>query len=329
MQILITGCAGFIGFHLAKKLIEKNFSVIGVDNINSYYDVNLKKERLKILYNIKGRKKFKFYKCDISNEKQLEKIFKNNKISKVVNLAAQAGVRYSILNPSSYVKSNLVGFANILENCKKFKIKSLFYASTSSVYGANKKMPYREIDNTDKPIQFYAATKKSNEVMAHSYSHLYKIPSTGLRFFTVYGPWGRPDMALFKFTKNILLGKKIDIYNYGKHSRDFTYIDDIINSIYLLIKSKVKRKKNKSLSRIVNIGKGKSDKLTDYISQIESCLNKKAKKNYIGLQKGDIVKTLANTKYLNKIIKKRKFTPINIGIKNFVNWYIKFYSKKR
>lgn len=324
MKILITGSAGFIGFHLAKKLLEKNFSIIGVDNINSYYDVNLKKERLKILKKIKRGKKFKFYKCDISNEKKLDNIFKKNKVTHVVNLAAQAGVRYSILNPASYVKSNLVGFANILENCKKYNIKHLLYASTSSVYGANKKMPYKESDNTDNPIQFYAATKKSNEIMAHSYSHLYKLPTTGLRFFTVYGPWGRPDMALFKFTKNILLGKKIDIYNYGKHSRDFTYIDDIIESIYLLIKSKI----NKPFSRIFNIGKGKSDKLTDYISQIEICLNKKAKKNYIELQKGDIVKTLANTHKLNKIIKKKKFTPINIGILKFINWYLKFYKIK-
>ena len=241
MKILITGCAGFIGYHLSKYLIKKNINVIGVDNINNYYDTKLKKDRLKNLF-ITNKKKFSFYKTDIHNQKKFELIFKKNKrITHVINLAAQAGVRYSITNPNTYVKSNLVGFANVLENCKCYKVKNLIFASTSSVYGSNKKMPYKESDDTDSPIQFYAATKKSNEVMAYSYSHLYNINTIGLRFFTVYGPWGRPDMALFKFTKNILAGKKIDVYNHGNHSRDFTYIDDIVDAIFLLINRKEKK----------------------------------------------------------------------------------------
>lgn len=325
MKILITGCAGFIGYHLAKKLILKNIKVIGVDNINKYYDTKLKIARLKDLYKI-NKKCFSFFKVDIHNQKKFENIFKKNKkVTHVVNLAAQAGVRYSISNPQSYVNSNLVGFANVLENCKNYKIKNLIFASTSSVYGANKKMPYKESDNTDTPIQFYAATKKSNEVMAHSYSHLYKIQTIGLRFFTVYGPWGRPDMALFKFTKNILAGKKIDIYNYGNHSRDFTYIDDIIDSIFILIKRKRKIFNKKTSFEILNIGKGHSDKLIDYISLIESYLNKKSKRHFLKLQTGDIVKTLANTKKLKRITKKRNFTPIHVGVKKFVTWYLEYF----
>ena len=328
MKILVTGCAGFIGYHLTKKLIKKNIKVIGVDNVNSYYDTELKKARLRDLYSTK-KKKFLFFKTDIHNRKKLDNIFKKNKkITHVVNLAAQAGVRYSISNPNSYVESNLLGFANILENCRNYKVKNLIFASTSSVYGANKKMPYKESDETDSPIQFYAATKKSNEVMAYSYSHLYKINTTGLRFFTVYGPWGRPDMALFKFTKNIIAGKKIDIFNYGNHSRDFTYIDDIVDAIYILIKRKNKLSK-KIPFEILNIGKGQSDKLTKYISQIEKCLNKKSKKNFLSLQKGDIVKTLADTSKLKKITKKNKFTPIHIGVEKFVNWYLDYFKIKK
>ena len=328
MKILVTGCAGFIGYHLTKKLIKKNIKVIGVDNVNSYYDTELKKARLRDLYSTK-KKKFLFFKTDIHNRKKLDNIFKKNKkITHVVNLAAQAGVRYSISNPNSYVESNLLGFANILENCRNYKVKNLIFASTSSVYGTNKKMPYKESDETDSPIQFYAATKKSNEVMAYSYSHLYKINTTGLRFFTVYGPWGRPDMALFKFTKNIIAGKKIDIFNYGNHSRDFTYIDDIVDAIYILIKRKNKLSK-KIPFEILNIGKGQSDKLTKYISQIEKCLNKKSKKNFLSLQKGDIVKTLADTSKLKKITKKNKFTPIHIGVEKFVNWYLDYFKIKK
>ena len=330
MKILVTGCAGFIGYHLSKKLIKNNIKVIGVDNINKYYDTKLKKARLRDLL-LTTKNKFSFFKTDIHNRKKFENIFKKNKkITHVVNLAAQAGVRYSISNPNSYVESNLLGFANILENCRNFKVKNLLFASTSSVYGANKKMPYRENNGTDKPIQFYAYTKKSNEVMAYSYSHLYKINTIGLRFFTVYGPWGRPDMALFKFTKNILAGKKIDIYNYGNHSRDFTYIDDIIETIFVLIKRKSKKLKyNKIPFEILNIGKGKSDKLTKYISQIEICLNKKSKKNFLKLQRGDIVKTLADTNKLKKITKKYKFTPIHIGVRKFISWYLEYFKPKK
>ena len=326
MKILITGCAGVIGYHLSKYLIKKNINVIGVDNINNYYNTKLKKDRLKNLF-LTNKKKFSFYKTDIHDQKKFELIFKKNKrITHVINLAAQAGVRYSITNPSSYVKSNLVGFANVLENCKCYKIKNLIFASTSSVYGSNKKMPYKESDRTDSPIQFYAATKKSNEVMAHSYSHLYNINIKGLRFFTVYGPWGRPDMALFKFTKNILEGKKIDVYNYGNHSRDFTYIDDIVDSIFLLINRKEKKINKKIPFQILNIGKGKSDKLIKYISQIEFYLKKKSKKKFLKLQKGDIVRTLANTSKLKKLTKKKKFTPINIGVAKFIDWYLEYYN---
>ena len=244
MAILVTGCAGFIGFHLAKKLIEKNLLVVGIDDLNKYYDVKLKKDRLKILNKTTKRGKFKFYKTDISKIDDIKKVFKKHNIDYVVHLAAQAGVRYSIQNPEAYVKSNLVGFANILENCKNNKVKHLLYASTSSVYGSNTKFPYKEKHRTDHPIQFYAATKRSNELMAHSYSHLFKLPTTGLRFFTVYGPWGRPDMALYKFTKNIIQNKYIDLYNKGNHSRSFTYIDDIVFAIISLLKKTPKIKRN-------------------------------------------------------------------------------------
>ena len=242
MKILVTGCVGFIGFHVSRKLILDGHFVIGVDSINNYYDTKIKKDRLNILN--KFSKKFVFKKGDISNNLFLEKVFKKFNIDQVINLAAQAGVRYSIENPKAYLDSNLIGFFNILECSRKFKIKHLVYASTSSVYGNNSKLPFKENRHADHPIQFYAATKRSNELMAHSYSHLYGLPTTGLRFFTVYGPWGRPDMALFIFTKNILNGDKINLFNYGNHIRDFTYVDDIVEPIKRFIK-KIPKKNNK------------------------------------------------------------------------------------
>ena len=250
MKILITGSAGFIGFHLSSKILSKGFKVIGIDNLNSYYDVKLKKDRNNIL---KKNKNFIFKKVDIKNYNALEKIFKKYKIDIVIHLAAQAGVRYSLKNPKSYIDNNISGFFNILDISKNFKIKKFIYASTSSIYGTQKKYPLKEKFETSNPIQLYAATKKSNEVIATSYNHLYKIRTIGLRFFTVYGPWGRPDMALFKFTKNILKGKPIHVYNHGKHSRDFTYVDDIVGGIFKILTSRDKKKVNS----IYNIGYGK------------------------------------------------------------------------
>ncbi|MDC0563056.1 NAD-dependent epimerase/dehydratase family protein, partial [Candidatus Pelagibacter ubique] len=302
MNYLVTGSAGFIGFHTSLELLRQGHSVIGVDNLNDYYDVNLKKDRIKFL-NQNNKKKFTFYKIDLSNKLKTQLIFKKNKIDKVIHLAAQAGVRYSILKPEMYLKNNIIVFFNILENCRNYKIKHLLFASTSSVYGLQTKNPFKVEDACNHPIQFYAATKKSNEMMAHSYSHLYNIPMTGLRFFTVYGPWGRPDMALNIFTKKILKGQKINVFNYGNHVRDFTYVDNIVENIISL--SKKNPKKNKDFNsknpknhlssapfRILNIGNTKPEKLMDFVKEIEINLRKKAKINFMKLQKGDIEKTV-------------------------------------
>ncbi len=339
MTILITGIAGFIGFHTAKKLIEKNIPVIGIDNLNDYYDVNLKKSRLDELYKITASNKemFFFEKGDISESSIISKIFEEYEPSVVINLAAQAGVRYSIKNPSSYVQSNLVGFANILEYSKKYKVKHLIYASSSSVYGGNKKMPFSEDCCVDHPLSIYGATKKSNELMAHSYSHLFNLPVTGLRFFTVYCPWGRPDMALFLFTKAIINNEEIEVFNYGNMERDFTYIDDIVQSIYLLITKPPKENNNfdklqpnpsKSWApyRIFNIGNSKPVQLIEYIEAIEKALNKKSKKKLLPMQPGDVSKTFANTKELESWIGFKPQTSIQEGIDNFVKWYLNFYS---
>ena len=290
---IVTGCAGFIGFHVSKTLLEKNFFVIGVDNLNTYYDTKLKLDRLKILK--RKTKNFSFKKVDISNFQKLEKIFKNIGKFKVIHLAAQAGVRYSLEHPRTYIKSNLVGFWNILELSKKYKSEHLIFASSSSVYGANKKFPYYENDKTDKPKQLYAATKKSNEVISYSYSSLYNMNITGLRFFTVYGPYGRPDMAIYKFTKNILGNKKIDVYNKGNHYRDFTYIDDIAKGIIASTKLNKKRKK----FEIYNIGNGKPVYLKKCINILGKILKKEIKMNYLPIQMGDMLKTYANTKKFN------------------------------
>tara|TARA_B110001450_G_scaffold245435_1_gene258460 strand:- start:261 stop:1268 length:1008 start_codon:yes stop_codon:yes gene_type:complete len=332
-KILITGSSGFIGFHLSKKLLEKGNIVHGYDSMNNYYDVRLKKARYQIL---KKNKNFSFTKNKLENRKTLGNVFKKFKPNIVIHLAAQAGVRYSIEKPRVYLDSNITGTYNIIEVSKKYNVKHLIMASSSSVYGANKKIPFKEIDKTETQLSIYAATKKSNESMAHSYSNIWKIPITMLRFFTVYGPWGRPDMALFKFTKGILANKKIDIYNNGKMYRDFTYIDDIVNGIYLLINKvpnikQFNKYKNDSLSsiapfRILNIGNTKKVYLLDFIKEIEKELGKKAIRNYMPLQKGDVKQTVSNTNLLKKITGYNPKTNYKVGIKKFLNWYLDYYN---
>ena len=350
MSILVTGSAGFIGFHLCKKLIENKFEVIGFDNINDYYDINLKNDRINELKKLanKNQAKFNFIKGDLTDNDDLKRVFnnKNNsnigslttKISYVVNLAAQAGVRYSIQNPSAYIQSNIVGFSNLIEQAKNNNVKHFLYASSSSVYGGNKKIPFKESANVDHPISLYAATKKSNELIAHTYSHLFELPTTGLRFFTVYGPWGRPDMALYKFTDLIIRNKPIRVFNYGNMVRDFTYIDDVIESVYSLI-SKLPSKQdyadNKSYDssnswapyRVFNIGNSKPKNLDNYIKAIEKNLNKKADIILEDMQPGDVEKTYADTESLEKCINFKPSTSIDEGIKNFINWYLSYYKK--
>ena len=332
MKILITGSSGFIGFHLAKLFLKKNYIVHGYDSMNSYYDVKLKKARLNIL---KKYNNFSFTKANLENETTLKKIFKKFKPKIVVHLAAQAGVRYSIDKPRVYLNSNIIGTYNVIEASHLLKVRHLIMASSSSVYGANKNVPFKEIDKTETQLSIYASTKKANESMAHSYSNIWKIPITMLRFFTVYGPWGRPDMALFKFTKGILTNKKIDIYNKGKMFRDFTYIDDIIKGIELLINKVPNNKRlnkysNDSLSpvapyRVLNIGNSKKVFLLDFIKQLEKELGKKAIRNYMPLQKGDVKLTLSNTNLLKKITGYKAETNYKLGIKKFLDWYQDFY----
>ena len=333
MKTIITGTAGFIGYSLSIKLLERGDSVIGIDNHNDYYDPKLKDARLQKL------KKYDNYlhnKIDITDQSGLDKIFKVHHPHKVINLAAQAGVRYSMENPLAYINSNILGFANILESCRNYNIKHLVYASTSSVYGANTKMPFSEHDNTNHPLSVYAASKKSNELMAHSYSHLYTLPTTGLRFFTVYGPWGRPDMALFKFTKNILEDRPIDVFNNGNHTRDFTYIDDIVNGV-IKVSDKPANKNIEWKSdqpdsatseapwRIYNIGNNKPIHLMDYIEALEKILNKKAKINFLPLQPGDVPDTYASVDNLIKQFNYKPSTSVIDGVSKFVRWYREYY----
>ena len=333
MKILVTGSAGFIGYSLCKTLLQKGYEIIGLDNHNNYYDTKLKDARLNILLKYNN---YKHYKTDISNSNALEEIFKKHEPNKVINLAAQAGVRYSMKNPLAYINSNIFGFINVLENCRYHKVDHLIYASTSSVYGANSKMPFSEHDSANHPLSLYAASKKSNELIAHSYSHLYQIPTTGLRFFTVYGPWGRPDMALFKFTKNILKGEPIDVFNNGNHTRDFTYIDDIVDGIIKTIDNVALSNLNwnsekpdpaTSLSpwRIYNIGINNPVKLMDYIKALESALNIRAKINFLPLQPGDVPDTYANVNNLKEKFDYKPKTLVEEGVSNFVKWYKKFY----
>ncbi len=338
MKILVTGCAGFIGFHVSKRIIKKGFTLIGYDNINSYYDQNLKNARIRQLKNFNNdfKGEFIFVKGDLEDKDLLINTFSNHKPDIVINLAAQAGVRYSLQNPSAYIQSNLVGFGNILEMCRKNNVNHLIYASSSSVYGGNTKTPFSERDSVDHPISLYAASKKANELMAHSYSHLYNIPTTGLRFFTVYGPWGRPDMALFLFTKNILSGKPIQVFNNGNMIRDFTYIDDIVEGI-MRISEKIPEpdlefkpeQPNPATSwapyKIFNIGNSNPIKLMDYIEVLEKELGIKAIIEMKEMQPGDVPYTAAETILLEKHISFKPKTSIENGINLFVKWYKDFY----
>jgi UDP-glucuronate 4-epimerase len=348
MKVLITGTAGFIGFHLANRLIESGDDVVGLDCINDYYDVNLKYDRLseaginkddlvegKLIKSTK-HSNYRFCKLNLLDKDKLNEIFKIEKFDTVCNLAAQAGVRYSITNPYAYIESNIIGYINILESCRYYQVGHLVYASSSSVYGLNEKMPLSTDQNVDHPISLYAASKKSNELMAHTYSHLYGLPTTGLRFFTVYGPWGRPDMALFLFTKAIINNEPIDVYNNGNMVRDFTYIDDIIEGIVRVINNKPKGSADwngiepdpstsKAPYKIYNIGNNNPVKLMDFINEIENKLGKKAIKNFMPLQKGDVLATFADVTSLVKDLEYRPSIPINKGVGSFIDWYLGYY----
>lgn len=332
-SVLVTGAAGFIGFHLGLKLCNLGFNVTGLDNINDYYDIRLKDARLTIL---KSHANFTFHQVDLTDNKALSKLFDQYKFDYVVNLAAQAGVRYSLINPHAYLESNLHGFLNVLEACRHNPVKHLVYASSSSVYGANKKIPFSVHDNVDHPISLYAASKKSNELMAHTYSALYKLPTTGLRFFTVYGPYGRPDMALYIFTKAILESKPIDVYNHGRMRRDFTYVDDIVEAIARLIPKIATSNKNwngmdpdpaTSFApyRLYNIGNNQPVELIRFIEIIEERLGKKAIRNLLPIQEGDVSETFADVDELMRDVEFKPSTPIEVGVGKFVDWYREYH----
>jgi len=332
-KILVTGAAGFIGFHAAKRLLERGDDVVGLDNLNDYYDVNLKHDRLKILQN---HDNFQFVKMDIADRPSIEKLFKEQQFQRVLNLAAYAGVRYSIENPSAYIDSNIVGFANIIEGCRQTGVEHLTYASSSSVFGLNTTKPFSVHHNVDHPISLYAASKKSNELMAHSYSQLYKLPTTGLRFFTAYGPWGRPDMALFLFAKAILEDRPIDVYNYGQMKRDFTYIDDIVEgTIRVLDKTAEPNPQWNSDQpdpatspapyKVYNIGNNSPVDLLDYIGAIEKSLGKKAEKNLLPMQPGDIPIAFSDVEDLMNDVGFRPCTAVEDGVQQFIDWYRKYY----
>lgn len=336
VRVLVTGAAGFIGFHVCQKLLARGDQVIGLDNLNNYYDVTLKKDRLAQLHDNSA---FSFYKLDLADREGMTQLFAEHQFDGVVHLAAQAGVRYSIKNPHAYIDSNLVGFVNVLEGCRHSGVKHLVFASSSSVYGSNTKIPFAVQDNVDHPISLYAASKKANELMAHSYSHLYNLPTTGLRFFTVYGPWGRPDMALFLFTKAILEGRPIDVFNYGKMQRDFTYIDDIVEGVVRVL-DKIPEPNSNSLEsgstptspprrgpyKIYNIGNNQPVELMHFIGVLENCLGIEAQKNLLPLQPGDIPVTYADVDDLVRDVGFRPNTPIEVGIKRFVSWYSSYYN---
>lgn len=332
MKFLVTGAAGFIGFHACKRLLDAGHEVVGLDNMNDYYDVNLKQARLDLLQS----PLFSFRKIDLADREGIARLFADEKFNRVIHLAAQAGVRYSLENPFAYADSNLIGYLNILEGCRHNKVEHLLYASSSSVYGLNRKMPFSTDDSVDHPVSLYAATKKANELMAHTYSHLYGIPTTGLRFFTVYGPWGRPDMALFKFTKAMLEGKSIDVYNYGKMKRDFTYIDDIVEAIVRM--QDIIPQPNPEWTvetgspavssapyRVYNIGNSSPVELMDYITALEDALGMVAEKNMMPIQPGDVLETSADTKPLYDMVGFRPQTSVKQGVKNFVDWYKAYY----
>jgi len=336
---LITGTAGFIGFHLANRLLADGHEVLGIDSINDYYDVQLKKDRLKFAgirtETIKDRvpqvsdtnPRYKFVKAELTNSEVINSLFEAEKPECVVNLAAQAGVRYSLEHPQTYIDSNITGFLNILEGCRHHGVEHLIYASSSSVYGSNTNLPFSTEDRVDNPVSLYAASKKSNELMAHTYSHLFDIPTTGLRFFTVYGPWGRPDMALFIFTKAMIEGKKIDVYNFGDMSRDFTYVDDIVEGITRLIpKPPVKSEDKTAPYRLFNIGYGSPVKLMDFIHEIEHNLGIEADKNMMPIQPGDVPKTWADVDNLFELTDFKPQVSVKEGVKNFIDWYKEYYN---
>ena len=333
MKVLVTGTAGFIGATLAQRLLERGDEVIGIDNLNDYYDVQLKKDRLALLT---PNSRFTDVRCGLEDKTAVDNIFKQYKPDRVVNLGAQAGVRYSLVNPQAYIDSNITGFLNILEACRNFGTENLVYASSSSVYGANTAMPFSTAHNVDHPVSLYAATKKSNELMAHTYSHLFKIPTTGLRFFTVYGPWGRPDMAPILFTKKILAGESIDVFNYGNHRRDFTYVDDIVEGVIRTLDNVVVGNpdwsglnpdpaSSQSPYRIYNIGSNNPVELLHFIEVLENCLGKKAVKNLLPMQQGDVPDTYADVDALIKDVNYKPSTSVEVGVENFARWYRNYY----
>ena len=334
MKFLVTGAAGFIGFHVSERLLAAGHQVIGIDNLNDYYDVNLKLARLDLL---KKHSAFRFDKIDLADREAMATLFSAEQFQRVIHLAAQAGVRYSLENPHAYAEANLTGHLNVLEGCRHNKIEHLLYASSSSVYGLNRKMPFSTQDSVDHPVSFYAATKKANELMSHTYSHLYGLPTTGLRFFTVYGPWGRPDMALFKFTQAIIEGKSIDVYNHGQMRRDFTYIDDIAEAIVRLqdvipepdsewTVEEGSPATSSAPYRVYNIGNSSPVALMDYISALEKALGKEAIKNMLPMQPGDVLATSADTQALYEVIGFKPHTSVEEGVQQFVDWYKKFYA---
>jgi UDP-glucuronate 4-epimerase len=333
VKLLVTGAAGFIGFHTARRLLERGEEVVGLDNLNAYYDPTLKSARLEILRQHPG---FRFVQIDLGDRPQMEELFRAEKFQRVVHLAAQAGVRYSITHPHTYVQSNVTGFLHVIEGCRHNAVEHLVYASTSSVYGANTQMPFTEQQNVDHPLTLYAATKKANELMAHSYSSLYGLPTTGLRFFTVYGPWGRPDMALFLFTRHILAGTPIDVFNGGRHQRDFTYIDDIVQGVVAAVDKIATANANWNSAapdpatsnapyRIYNIGNQQPVELLRYIEVLERCLGRQAKKNLLPMQPGDLPDTWADVEALARDVGYRPSTDLETGVKRFVEWYLEYY----
>jgi UDP-glucuronate 4-epimerase len=333
MKLLVTGAAGFIGYHTSKLLLERGDEVVGLDNLNDYYDVRLKLARLEQL---QARPGFRFVKLDLADRTGMAELFAREKFQRVIHLGAQAGVRYSIQNPLAYVDSNVVGTANVLEGCRYHDVEHLVYASTSSVYGANTRMPFSVHQNVDHPLSFYAATKKANELMAHTYAHLYSLPVTGLRFFTVYGPWGRPDMALFLFTRNILAGEPIDVFNHGHHRRDFTYVADIAQGVVRACDRVASPNRawdsdapdpgtGKGPYRLYNIGNNRPVELLEYIRTLEECLGRKAEMNLLPLQPGDVPDTWADIDDLTRDVGYTPATPVDVGIRAFVDWYLAYY----
>ncbi|HDU8610973.1 TPA: NAD-dependent epimerase [Morganella morganii] len=337
MKILVTGAAGFIGYHVSQRLLEQGHEVVGADNLNDYYDVNLKQARLDLLL---PHPQFQFFKMDLSEKAAVSELFAAQKFERVIHLAAQPGVRYSIQNPMAYIDANILGHMNILEGCRHHNVGHLIYSSSSSVYGLNRKQPFSVEDDVDHPVSLYAATKKANELMSHSYSHLYQLPTTGLRFFTVYGPWGRPDMALFKFVKAMMDGKPIDVYNHGNMVRDFTYVGDIAEAVVRLVDvipavnndwtvEEGLKSASSAPYKIYNVGNGQPTRLGDFIQAIETALDIKANKHYMDMQDGDVLSTCADSSELYKTIGFSPDTPVNYGVQQFVDWYMSFYHGKK